>query len=159
MKQAMKQGIGIFWIVGMTLAAPALAADAAASRPMMRPAPCAMQENVTLSVNFTIRAKSFDEAKKKYEEKMQQVDAFAKQQNIQKFDLQSMNYSVNSQQVNYDDGMPQPGYQLSGNASYQLDSADNAFKLGEFLTQQKFQISVNVNKYRNGPCDNNNPNE
>jgi len=114
---------------------------------------CKMQENVTLSINFTIRAKSFAESRTKYEEKMQQVTNFATQQGIKKFQLQSMNYNINSQNVNYD-GMPEPGYQLSGNASYLLDSADSAFKLGEFLGEQKMQVSVNVNKYQNGSCNN-----
>jgi uncharacterized protein YggE len=152
----MKLGVWIF-AAGTILATSVPADEALASKriPHQGGGGCTMQENVSLSVNFNIRAKSFQEAKKKYEEKMQQLDTFAKQQNIQKFDLQSMNYSINSQQISYDDGMPEQGYQLSGNASYQLDSADNAFKLGEFLTQQKFQINVNVNKYRNGVCDNN----
>jgi len=50
--------------------------------------------------------------------------------------------------------MPERGYQLNGNAGYQVDSSDSAFKLGEFLSQQKFQVSVNVNKYQNGVCNN-----
>lgn len=130
--------------------APAYAKEAVASR-IMGGASCKMQENVTLSINFNMRTKSFAEARAKFEEKMQQVKNFASQQGIQKFHLQSMNYSINAQNYNYD-GMPEQGYQLSGSASYRLDSADNAFKLGEFLGDQKMQVSVNVNKYQQGAC-------
>ena len=110
-----------------------------------------MQENVSINVNFNIRAESFADAKKKFEQKIQQVNDFAKQQNIGKFELQSMNYNINAQ-VTYDGGMPEPGYQLNGNASYMVDSSDNAMKLGEFLTQQKFQVSMNANRNRNPMC-------
>ena len=127
---------------------PGVAAAIAKSIPRPVPA-CPMQENVNLSVNFNIHAKSFAEAKQKYEEKMKQIDDFARQQNVGKFDMQSMNYSINAQS-NYDNGIPEMGYQLSGNASYVLGSSDSAFKLGEFLTQQKFQVGINVSKYKNG---------
>jgi uncharacterized protein YggE len=112
-----------------------------------------MQENVTININFNIRASSFTDAKKKYEDKMQQVNDFAKQQNIKKFNLQSMNYSINTQPNGYGSNDGVSDYQLNGNASYMMDSADNAFKLAEFLNDQKFQVSVNVNKYQNGGCN------
>jgi hypothetical protein len=68
---------------------------------------------------------------------------------MKKFDLQSLNYNINS---NYNNGSQ--GYQLNGSASYQVGNADEAFKLAEFLTQQKFNVSVNGNSYRNGMCEN-----
>ena len=119
--------------------------------------PCGqMQENATINISFNIRAQSFADAKAKFDEKIKQVADFAKQQDVKKFDQQSLNYNVNSQNNNFNDGSNQPSYQLSGNAGYQLDSADSAFKLAEFLTQQKFQVNVNVNKFNNHsmPCDN-----
>ena len=112
-----------------------------------------MQENVTVNVNFNIRADSFADAKQKFDQKIQQVTDFAKQQNIPKFEMQSMNYNINSQ-MNYENGAQEQFYQLGGNASYMLDSSDSAFKLGEFLTKQKFQVSINASKYRNNNCAN-----
>jgi uncharacterized protein YggE len=147
-------------LVGSVLALPAYAASeekvlpAAKNITRLMPHHC-MQETVSLSVNFNIKAKSFTDAKAKFDDKMKQIADFAKQQQVDKFEPQSMNYNINPQQVGYEDGVPViGGYQLSGNASYQLKSADVAFKLGEFLTQQKFQVSINVNKYNNGACTN-----
>lgn len=108
-----------------------------------------MQENVTVSVNLNLMADSFAQAKAKYDEKMQAVTDFAKKQNVKKFDLQSMSYNVNSNNNNGN-----MVYQLNGNAGYQMDNADAAFKLAEFLTQQKFQVSVSASSYRNGNCNN-----
>ena len=113
-------------------------------------AKCLMQEQVSISVNFNLSADSFTQAKAKYDEKIQSVTEFAKKQNIKKFELQSLNYNINS---NYNNGSS--GYQLNGSANYQIDVADEAFKLAEFLTQQKFNVSVNGNSYKNGMCANN----
>lgn len=112
-----------------------------------------MQETVNLSVSFNMKAKSFAEAKTIFDQKMQQLNDYARQQKVGKFELQSMNYNINAQ-VTYEGGMPEQGYQLSGSANYNLDSSDAAFKLAEFLTQQKFQVNVGVNKYRNASCNN-----
>ena len=108
------------------------------------------QENATLGVNFNFKAQSFAEAKQKFDDEMKQFDDFAKQQHIEKLIVQNMNYSVNSQQAygNMSDG----SYQLNGNASYRMESADDAFKLGDFLTKQHFMVNVNVNRNGNGPC-------
>ena len=114
---------------------------------------CKMQENVTLSISFNLRLKSFAEAKKKFDDKMAQIVDFAKQQNISKFQLQSMNYNISSQPSNSGD-ISEQDYQMNGNVSYLLDSTENAFKLAEFLNQQKIQVNVSVNKYQNGMCGN-----
>lgn len=113
------------------------------------------QENVSLSITFNIKAKSFTDAKAKFDEKMKQIESYAKQQHIESFEPQSLNYNINPQQISYEDGAPViGGYQLSGNASYKLASADAAFKLGESLATQKIQASINVNQYNNPACAN-----
>jgi len=111
-----------------------------------------LQETATLGVNFNLKAKSFTDAKEKFDSKIKQMEEFVKQQHVEKFTLQSMNYSVNTQGMNYSGDMGETTYQLNGNASYQLASADDAFRLGEFLTKQQFTVNVNVNRFGNGPC-------
>jgi len=111
---------------------------------------CAMQEQVSLSISFNLMADSFTQAKAKYDERMRSISEYAKKQNMKKFELQSLNYNINS---NYNNS--QQEYQLSGSAGYQVGDADEAFKLAEFLTQQKFNVSVNGNSYKNGMCANN----
>src|SRR3954469_23407904 len=108
-------------ILACVIAASLIAAPAHAKR-IAGGATCVdgMQETVTLSINFNLRADSFVDAKKKFDDKMKQITDFAQQQNIGRFELQSMNYSINT---NYD-GNSQQSYQLSGNASYVMDSTD-----------------------------------
>jgi len=64
-----------------------------------------MQETATLSVNFNIKAKSFSEGKVKFDEKMLQINDYAGKQQLKKFELQSMNYSINAQPT-YDNAYP-----------------------------------------------------
>ncbi len=110
---------------------------------------CAMQDQISISVNFNLTADSFTQAKAKYDEKIQSITDYANKQNIKKFDLQSLNYNINN---NYNNGAQ--GYQLNGSASFQVSRPEEAFKFAEFLTQQKFNVSVNGNSYKNGMCGN-----
>ncbi len=110
---------------------------------------CRMQENINISVSFNFRADSFVDAKAEFDQKMKQVEDFAKQQKIEKFEVQSMNYNINTQNYHGADAE----YQMNGSVNYQLTSSDDAFKLGEFLTQQKFQVNVSANSHRQGNCN------
>ncbi|MCE2927787.1 MAG: hypothetical protein LW823_09140 [Rickettsiales bacterium] len=116
---------------------------------VVRPAgaDCAMQEQVSIGVNFNAKASGFMDARKQFDEMSNKVEQFAKQQNI-KLSLQNMNYSVNVQQETGG-----PSFQIYGNMNYQMDNADSAFKFAEFLTQQKLQVSLNSNAYRAGMCN------
>ncbi|MEQ1705971.1 MAG: hypothetical protein ABL867_08400 [Rickettsiales bacterium] len=106
---------------------------------------CGFQEQVSISINFNLTAEGFTQAKGKFDEKMVVIADYAKNQKLQKFELQSMNYNINS---NYNGSMQ--NYQLSGSVNYQMANADDAIKFAEFLTQQKLNVSVNGNSYKNG---------
>lgn len=115
-------------------------------------ADCMMKEQANLNVNFNLQAASPREAKEKFDARIRDIEQFAREKKGGKMQLQSLNYSVNTQNA-YDYG--EPLYQLSGNASYQLDSAEHAFALMELLSKQKVFSNVNVNMYRNSgmPCE------
>ncbi len=113
------------------------------------PGGCVMVETISLGINFNIMAATLMEAKAKFDEKMQQISNFAKKMEIDKFEPQSMNYNIYSQQNNN-----MSSYQLNGSAQYQLKSADVAFKFAEFLEKEKFTVNVNSNSYRQGNCAN-----
>jgi uncharacterized protein YggE len=118
---------------------------------------CTMQETVTLTVNYNFKAKSFAEAKQKFDAQIAKVSEYAKGQQIKKFDLQNQNYNIYSQPVSYNpDGTPDTySYQVTGSSNYIMDNADAAFKFAEFLTNQKMQVGLNSNSYRNGNCNSN----
>jgi hypothetical protein len=124
--------------------------SALANRAVARGAvPGCLQENVSVSINFNFKVASPHEAKETFDAHLRDIDTFAKQAGLKKWTLQSMNYSVSAQ----NSGMGEPTYQLSGNASYQTDNADQAFVLMDQLSKQKMYVNVNVNKYNNGtPC-------
>ncbi len=109
---------------------------------------CVMKENVTVGINFNHKVPSIKEAKVKFDEQTKSIEQYAKQQELKKFEKQSMNYNIYTQNE-----YNQPVYQLSGSISYQLDNADEAFKFADFLTQQKFQVNVSSNAYRQGNCN------
>lgn len=140
-----------FFVSGLLFAAPALAERGVAIKQGLPG--CGMQKQIGVNVNFNIKAATLMEAKAKFDEKIGQVETFAKQQGIQKFDLQSMNYNIYASQTDDDgDGVATKSYQLNGSSSYQLDSEESAFKIGEFLEKQKFQVNINANAYRQGNC-------
>jgi hypothetical protein len=112
------------------------------------PAGCVLKENVTVGINFNHKVPSIKEAKVKFDEQTKAIEQFAKQQELKKFEKQSMNYNIYTQ-MEYN----QPTYQLSGSVQYQMDNSEEAFKFAEFLTQQKLQVSVNSNAYRQGNCN------
>lgn len=153
----------IFTLIVASVLAPAASAEVSLiaqnktmmpiSKKLVRVAQNCAQENVTLTVTFNLKAKSFSEAKTKFDEKMKQIVEYAKQQHIEPFEPQSLNYNINAMQIAYDEGGPIiGGYQLSGNTSYKLDNTDAALKLGEFLAGQKIQVGMNVNQYKNANC-------
>jgi uncharacterized protein YggE len=115
---------------------------------------CALQETVNLTVTYNFKAKSFTEAKQKFDEQIAKVNEFAKQQKVTKFDLQNQNYNIYSQPLSYHpDGTPDTySYQVNGSSNYVMDNANAAFKFAEFLTGQKMQVGLNSNSYRNSPC-------
>lgn len=117
---------------------------------------CTMKETVTINVQYNFKASSFAEAKKMFDDQNAKVTAYAKKQEVNKFDLQSQNYNIYAQPQNYgSDGQPQSyTYQVTGSSGYIMDNADAAFKFAEFLNAQKIQVGMNSNAYRQGNCNN-----
>lgn len=143
----MKTSFTLMSVVVALFVTPALA-EKAITVPVT--SKCGFQEQVSIGINFNLTAEGFTQAKQKYDEKMQVIADYAKKQNLQKFELQSMNYNINS---NYNGAMQ--NYQLNGSVNYQMANADDAIKFAEFLTQQKLNVSVNGNSYKNGQmCSN-----
>lgn len=132
------------FVVGVFLSTPVLADRMMSS---IVPAKCGVQEQVAISISFNLTADSFAQAKTKYDEKMQSISDYAKKQEMKKFELQSMNYNINS---NYNNNVQ--NYQINGSVNYQVGNADEAIKFAEFLTGQKFNVSVNGSSYKNGNC-------
>lgn len=132
----------------LILSALTISSESYASKPVSRD--CGMVEQITLSINYNMNAESFAIAKTVFDTKLKQVQDFAKKQGVKKFELQNMNFSVNSN--NYGNGSS--GVQLNGSAGYLMDNADAAFKLAEFLETQKMNVNVNASKYKNGNCNN-----
>lgn len=110
---------------------------------------CGMQENAQVSINFNGTMSDVAAIKQKFEARMQEVKAAAKELNLDKFELQSMNYNINPQYGNMSSE-----FQYNGNASYTVLPASKAADLMQALIKKGFQASLNVNSYRNnnGNC-------
>ncbi|MEK6746734.1 MAG: SIMPL domain-containing protein [Pseudomonadota bacterium] len=132
------------FIIGIFFSTPVLADKVISS---IVPSKCGLQEQVSVSISFNLAAENFVQAKTKYDEKMQSIYDYAKKQEMKKFELQSMSYNINN---NYNNNVQ--NYQMNGGVNYQVGNSDEAIKFAEFLTQQKFNVSVNGSSYKNGNC-------
>lgn len=114
-----------------------------------------MQQQVGLNISLNAREDSIQAAQNIINKRMAELEALAKQNNVQKFVLNSMNYNI-ATQMQYDGG-GQPSrvnyYQFSGNINYQMDNAEAATLMMEKLVAQGVQVSMNVNSHRNGNCE------
>lgn len=126
-----------------------------ASKIVPAPDQC-MKENITININYNLKGKNFEEIKKKFDEQNAKIEAYAKEQKLTKFVLQSKNYNINASASYYNQGGEPESFQYSGNGnvSYMLDNAEVAFKFCEFLISQKIQVSMNSNMYNQGNCGN-----
>jgi hypothetical protein len=153
----MKYALMLSMAIALAVASPSHATKPISAIARNLPAgECTLKENVSLTVSFNRRVKSFSEAKSIFDEQMKKVEDFAVQQKIGKLVVQSQNYNVSAQPVGYSpDGVPDSyNYQVNGSVNYLMHSADAAFKFGEFLTQNKIQVSLSSNAYRQGNCQN-----
>ena len=134
-----------------------IAVSALAEKPMIvtaGAAACGLKENITISVSFSKKANSFAEAKKLFDEQVAKISEFAKAQSVSKLEVQNQNYSISSNPRDYGDNgqVISYNYQLSGSTSYKMDNSNLAFKFAEFLTNQKMQVSLSSDAYREGNC-------
>ncbi len=109
-----------------------------------------MEEQVSVNVSFNAQLPSPLEAKERFEARLKEIEGLARDSQIKKWSLQSLNYSVSTYNSGY--GMDAT-FQLSGSASYQTDNADQAFALMDKFSKRGMQLNVSVNKYRSGTCE------
>jgi hypothetical protein len=143
-------------IMALALPAVAMAADEA-EKPAARKnitveTPCTMVEQVNVSITVNFQVPSAREAKSMFYSRLHELDALVTQGNTGKWELQSINYSLNQSS----DGAGADTYQVNGTASYTTDNSDQAFAVADRLPKQKMMsISVNVNAtpvQTNAPC-------
>jgi len=135
------------------------AATAAQSAPVAAPAPteCSM---VSISASFVIEEPSYAKVKFDLDDRLYKLDLFVRDNHIQRFEVQSLNYTIRSDQDtanNHDNHSAKntlPMYRVMGNAEYKISSSDDAFKIGQFLTKQKFQVTVSNKNPKATPCTN-----
>ncbi len=131
----------------LLLASPALAATTKNDVPE-----CEMKDNVFVAVNFTSLGKSNQDAKKKFDEKVQQISDLTKQAEVKRIVNLTWNYTINEQVNSYENGYQDTSYLLLAAGNYQVDTLDNAFKLSEALISQKFKTAVTVQRSQKPDC-------
>lgn len=137
----------LLFVIATALSQPAFATKVV-DRLAQNSSGCEMKENLSVSVNFNMKADSLMEAKAKFDDRMKQVADYAAQQKIENLEVQSMNYNIYSDVNN-----SEKTYQINGNVQYQMKSSDMAFKFAEFLEKQKMNVNINSNSYRQGNCN------
>jgi uncharacterized protein YggE len=110
-----------------------------------------MTENAQISINFNGVETDASVVKTKFDGKMAEIEKLLKEAGLDKFEMQSMNYSINPQ--NYGGG-GNSMFSYNGSLSYMVQPSGKATTLMAELTKKGYQTSVNVSAYRNGsvPC-------
>ncbi len=133
-------------LVGLTVAAPAAAGIMRAEESAGNKA--CFNESATVNINYRGSADSPSDIIGKADGQMAIVKKEAEKIGITSFELQNHNYSINNSNHRNDGG----DYNYNGNMNFKVEPATKAPMLMEALTEQNYQVSINVNKYRKQPC-------
>lgn len=111
---------------------------------------CRMIETNTLVVNFNNIPVTVSKAKAFMDERVAEIETLAKQAGLQKFELNSLNYSVygNSTGGGCGEMVAPVQYILSGSVGYTLDDVTKAESLIKQIEAKGYQINLNSNAYK-----------
>lgn len=111
---------------------------------------CKMVETISLGVNFNNINIEIGKAKSFVDEKMAEIEAFAKEVGIGKFEVQNVSYNVYANNYSGGCGMPSAPaqYQMNGSFSYTVDDAAKAAELTKKVEAKGYQINLNSSAYR-----------
>jgi len=110
---------------------------------------CQTTETCSISISFSSIEKDVNTATTLMDTKTKEIEALVKQAGIEKFDMQSVNYSLSP----YNSGYGNSQWQFSGSVSINVTPSDKGKDLLVLLTNKGYQGSLNVSAYRNGTCD------
>ncbi len=111
---------------------------------------CTLTETANINVNFNSIEKDVSVAGELMEGKIKEVSAIAKDLSLDKFDVQSMNYSLYPYNPGAAGSTQQ--WQISGNLSFTVLPATKGKDMLVLLSKKGYQPSLNVNAYRSGNC-------
>ncbi len=112
---------------------------------------CELKEDGNFNVNFNLTETDVAKIKPMIDAKLQEVTAEAEKMKDVKIELQSMNYSANSNNNGggCNGGSAGPSnYQVYGNFSLKVTPASKASALMEVFAAKGYNTSFNVNAYR-----------
>jgi hypothetical protein len=111
---------------------------------------CPFVESATVSVNFNSTETDMTKIVTIMSSKIDAIKMLAADKAMDKFELQSSNYSVSTNNNGNSNCNAQTGlqFQFYGSASFVVSPANKAAELTAYLVEKGFQASVNVNSYR-----------
>lgn len=112
---------------------------------------------VGISLNYNFVSSSYANAKNELDTRLYKLNVFLMQNHITQLDTLSLAYKIDLDKPSNTMRLPAAGsptgapqYRLTGTAEYQLTSSEDAFKIGQFLTQSQFQVAVANKTNKNG---------
>ena len=105
---------------------------------------CPMNENVTLNIHFQGIVEKATEVEQKISKIEEQIQSYSKELSIKNVSLNNMNFNLNT-----NNRYESSGYQFNGNMGFHIESYEKALKLLDILKNKGYQVSLNVNKYKN----------
>lgn len=120
---------------------------------------CGMTESSSITVSFNNVTVEIGDVKKFMDDRIAELETDAKDAGIKKFELQSTNMNVYSnnyagvpviQYAKSDNTTvaPKVPYQLSGSVTYVLDDVTKIASVADKLTSKGYQINIASNAYR-----------
>jgi uncharacterized protein YggE len=113
---------------------------------------CTMTETANVNVSFNSIEKDAETAAAVFDVKSRDIQNAAKDVKLEKFDVQSMNYSLYPYNTGAMGAAVQ--WQLSGNISFTVVPANKGKDVLALLVKKGFQPSLNVSSYKSGNCTN-----
>jgi uncharacterized protein YggE len=114
--------------------------------------PCPMTENSSININFNSQRTGLSQVKNMMNDKIKEVEALAKEAGVDKFELQSMNYSIYTNTPGgYDCANDENScnvYQLNGSMSFTILPSEKGADLMILLQKKGYTAGLNVNMYR-----------
>jgi len=137
-------------ILFLFISTPAIASERAMiSSSIITGKSCEMTETVSVSMSFNEQEIDLANARGMMDDKLGTVQEIATGLGIENLELQSYSYNI---YANNNGGCSTSSsarnYQLNGNLSFMLKSADKSDELMKALSEKGFYVNFNLNAYR-----------
>ncbi|MDD9900277.1 MAG: SIMPL domain-containing protein [Alphaproteobacteria bacterium] len=113
---------------------------------------CALEGKASVRVQFKDSSVDIEKVQEYVDTKMKSAQAQAKEAGLTSVEIQSMNYSLRTQNNNYNDcskeNLDKPDFRVNGSVTFEVEPREKAAAFMALLTKQGYEANLNVNAYK-----------